>query len=571
MSASVFAFPSRGKGPQPWTNDELAELYRVVDLLGRAGLAVATDMGMSDEGDPWFVFCRVDNEEVIAHFARIDGIFVAASIAVDETFRGANFRQIVDRMVSSQPLVMPRPNPGSKLFLHPAVMLTAFVATALAHSEKTQALDWLHAVEAQWGHSTAALLNEVKHIKTGWLDTLQTLWKLPLHDDKLAHDSTKEGQALSLASLIAIALAALQPIAEKVTALSHFVADELPGHSANASQGGSAHAAQLAQDGVTDAAAGLVNDHGTGGGRSGGHGGGDDTPEAHKAAAAAPASADNAADNHQATIDASHAAAVSAVQKAAYVDDAAHATVPAVEAQADANGAFLLMQQKVAAMAQSQSPSPSQSSAETFTIHVDLNANTAQAISVQDVTPEALQLLNIHVTKNDLSSARSSTGDGSSSQSDPVSGSSSTTGSTDLASSTTPTDTSNTVAPTQPSNAPQIVDEVHVSPEAVIQAISDFVTSEAHNLSSPISLSAGLQQKLASYFGANSSLKVIFFESDHPIADVFAFSSDVVFVNEKDLSPSVHLSNGGGNLLLNDTSGTVTLVGVTTIEHTAAV
>ena len=125
MSANLFTFPSRARGPQPWTNDELAELYRVVDLLGRAGLSVATDMGMSDEGDPWFVFCRVDNEEVIAHFARIDGIFVAASIAVDETFRGANFRAIVDRLVSSQPLVVPPPKPGSRLLLHPAVLLTA--------------------------------------------------------------------------------------------------------------------------------------------------------------------------------------------------------------------------------------------------------------------------------------------------------------------------------------------------------------------------------------------------------------------------------------------------------------
>ncbi len=558
MSASVFAFPSRGKGPQPWTNDELAELYRVVDLLGRAGLSVTTDMGMSDEGDPWFVFCRVDNEEVIAHFARIDGIFVAASIAVDETFRGANFRQIVDRMVSSQPLVMPRPDSGSKLFLHPAVMLTAFVATALAHSEKTQALDWLHAVEAQWGHGKAALLSEIKHIKTGWLDTLQTLWKLPLHDEKVAHDSSKEGQVLSLASLIAIALVALQPIAEKMAAISQFVADEVSGHSATASQGDGAHAVQVTQDGSMDGAAGMANDHGTAGG-SGGHGagGGDDTTGGHKTAATAAADSDThqATIDHQATVDASHAAAVAAVQKTAFADDSTHAAAPpAAETQSDANGAFLLMQQKVAAMAQS---------VETFSIHVDLSATTAQPISVQDVTTEALQLLNIHVTKTDPSSSKTPADDGSDSSSGTASVSSSST--------TPPTDSASTVAPTQTSSAPQVVDVVHVSGEAVIQAISNFVTSEAHNLSSPISLSSGLQQELSSYFGSSSSLKVIFFESDNAMADVFAFSSDVVFVNEKDVSPSIHMSNGGGNLVLDVTGGTVTLVGVTTIEHTAAV
>ncbi len=562
MSASVFAFPSRGKGPQPWSNDELAELYRVVDLLGRAGLAVATDMGMSDEGDPWFVFCRTDNEEVIAHFARIDGIFVAASIAVDETFRGANFRQIVDRMVSSQPLVMPRPNPGSKLFLHPAVMLTAFVATALAHSEKTQVLDWLHAVEAQWGHSKAALLSEVKHIKTGWLDTLQTLWKLPLHEDKLAHENAKEGQAFTLASLIAIALAALQPIAEKITAISHLVADELPGHSAYASQGGAGHAVLQVQDGSADGAAGPADDHGASSGRNGGHGGDDGTtPGGHKVVAA---TATTESETHQATVDrqaaadTAHAAAVSAVQKTAFADDSPHAAATA-ETQSDANGAFLLMQQKVAAMTQSSS------AAETFSIHVDLSANTAQPISIQDVTSEALQLLNIHVTKTDLAANKTSTVDMGSGQSDPTVVSSSQV-------TTTPTETSSSspaVVQAQPTD--QTVDVVHVSGEAVILAISNFVTSEAHNISTPISLSSGLQQQLASYFGANSSLKVIFFESDNPMADVFSFSSDVVFVNEKDVSPSTHMSNGGGNLVLDVTGGTVTLVGVTTIEHSAAV
>ncbi|HMA49330.1 MAG TPA: hypothetical protein VKP60_06220, partial [Magnetospirillaceae bacterium] len=359
------------------------------------------------------------------------------------------------------------------------------------------------------------------------------------------------------------------PIAEKVTAISHLVADELPGHSANASQGASAHAAQLVQEGSADV--GPINDHGTGGGHGDGHAGGgsDDAAQGgHKIAAAAAAS-DAGADTHQATIDASHAAAVSAVQKAAFVDDAVHAPVSAVEAQSEANGAFLLMQQKVAAtMAQSQS-------VETFAIHVDLSANTAQAINVQDVTSEALQLLSIHVTKSDLSATKSTSSDGSAPQSDPASGGTSLpSGSTEIASSatpTTPTGTSNTVAPTQPSNAPQVVDVVHVSGEAVIQAISNFVTSEAHNVSSQITLSTGLQQQLAGYFGNSSSLKVIFFESDNPMADVFAFSSDVVFVNEKDVSPSSHLSNGGGNLILDVTGGTVTLVGVTTIEHTAAV
>jgi len=282
LSANVFAFPGRAKGPQPWTNDELAELYRVVDLLGKAGLAVITDMGMSDEGDPWFVFCRADNEEVIAHFARIDGHFIAASIAVDETFRGANFRQIVDSMVSSQPLVVPKSGPGSRLMLHPAVMLTAFVATALAHSEKMLAQEFMRAVEAQWDHGKAAVLNEVKHIKTGWLDTLNAIWKMPLHDNRLGHDSIKETQALTLASLIAIAMAALQPIVEKIAIISGIIADEFPGHAA-ATHSQSAHAAQMALDQQVADMAVQAGGHATAHAHSG-----DETQQSHKVGGGPP-------------------------------------------------------------------------------------------------------------------------------------------------------------------------------------------------------------------------------------------------------------------------------------------
>ena len=48
-------------------------------LCFRQGFSVATEQGVSDEGEPWFVFCRADNEEVIAHFARIDGEYVIVS------------------------------------------------------------------------------------------------------------------------------------------------------------------------------------------------------------------------------------------------------------------------------------------------------------------------------------------------------------------------------------------------------------------------------------------------------------------------------------------------------------
>ncbi|MBB4267067.1 hypothetical protein [Roseospira visakhapatnamensis] len=130
--------------PADWTNQERAELYRITDLLQRSGLSVGTDSGVSDEGDPWFVFFQPDSGDVIAHFARIDGLFVAAATTAGTTLWGRNFRELIDKISERQPLVFPRSDtttPGQgktvrTLFLHPAVVLTAFVATALLHSRK---------------------------------------------------------------------------------------------------------------------------------------------------------------------------------------------------------------------------------------------------------------------------------------------------------------------------------------------------------------------------------------------------------------------------------------------------
>ncbi len=573
MSANVFAFPSRGKGPQPWTNDELAELYRVVDLLGRAGLAVATDMGMSDEGDPWFVFCRVDNDEVIAHFARIDGIFVAASIAVDETFRGANFRQIVDSMISAQPLVMPRPTPGSKLFMHPAVMLTAFIATALAHSEKMLAQNLLHSVEAQWDHGKAAVAHELKQIKTGWIDTLNGLMKLPLSDGKVGHDTGKEGLNLTLTSLIAIAIAALQPIAEKVAVLAQIVADELPGHGADAHAAAAAHAWQVALD---ESLPIVSAESGNNGADHGGDGTGD-TAQLHKM----DISADSAMIDSQKTVnDSVHLAGAQMVQKAVADDAVVHTPAPVIEAAVADLAASLVTQQK--AIASAQSP------VETFAIHVDAGLVT-QTIAITDVTAEALQLLHLvpnsggdsskSVSNTDTpSSTDAATGAGTQSQtsssgSDTHDQTQATTPSSPTVAATSPvsgTDPAVVVTPSQPTGD-QTLDTSAVSGATVIQAISDFANNTSHLVAQQaITITAALTQELQSYFNGSTSLKLVFFESTTAVSDVFSFSPGVVFVNEKDVSPLAHLVNAGGTLTLDEPGGFVTLVGVATIDHTVA-
>ena len=58
MAAQVFSFVRRQPAPVDWTRDELAELYRIEHALVQSGLTLDVERGVTDEGDPWFAFCR---------------------------------------------------------------------------------------------------------------------------------------------------------------------------------------------------------------------------------------------------------------------------------------------------------------------------------------------------------------------------------------------------------------------------------------------------------------------------------------------------------------------------------
>src|SRR5262249_14740433 len=112
---------------------QIAEFYRVEAALLQAGLRIDTERGLSDDGDPWFVFCRHDDGEVIMHIARIDGEYVLVSPCYDGVARGRDISSMVRDLVSRHPLVhvpQSKSKLGSNVFLHPAVLLIAVVATA---------------------------------------------------------------------------------------------------------------------------------------------------------------------------------------------------------------------------------------------------------------------------------------------------------------------------------------------------------------------------------------------------------------------------------------------------------
>src|SRR5689334_20248536 len=142
MVAQVISFfqrtPRPAAVPADWTQQELAEFYRVESALIRAGIRVGTDRGMSDENEPWFCFYRLDDGDVVIHFARIDGEYLIAGPAYEEIARGIDFTALVRNMVASHPLIR-RNERGSNISIHPAALLIAVVGTAFFKSGEARA------------------------------------------------------------------------------------------------------------------------------------------------------------------------------------------------------------------------------------------------------------------------------------------------------------------------------------------------------------------------------------------------------------------------------------------------
>jgi len=133
MTAQVLSFLRRPAAPRDWSAQELAEFYRVESALIQAGLRVTAARGLTDEDEPWFVFCRAEDDDVIIHFARIDGRYVISAPAYCGNASGPDFRALVRSVIERQPVLQPRPN-GNNLFLHPAALLVMLVASALLKS-----------------------------------------------------------------------------------------------------------------------------------------------------------------------------------------------------------------------------------------------------------------------------------------------------------------------------------------------------------------------------------------------------------------------------------------------------
>ena len=86
-----------------WTKHELAHFHRIESALRAAGLRVEMDSGVTDEGEPWFVFFDVESGDVVAHFARISRTYVACAPFLNSALTRRVFSDLVARFLDRCP------------------------------------------------------------------------------------------------------------------------------------------------------------------------------------------------------------------------------------------------------------------------------------------------------------------------------------------------------------------------------------------------------------------------------------------------------------------------------------
>jgi len=106
-SATYTSFANPNGRPIGWSAHELALFARAARMLASGGLRIEADYGLTDEGEPWLVFCNADSGDVFGHFARMHDGYVACV-----PFRGPGLRSwelpaLLSRFLRRQGLLLP--------------------------------------------------------------------------------------------------------------------------------------------------------------------------------------------------------------------------------------------------------------------------------------------------------------------------------------------------------------------------------------------------------------------------------------------------------------------------------
>lgn len=127
-----------------WSNQELASIYRVKRLLDAAGVLCHLERGLSDEGDPWCIFCTPVGD-VFIHLSRIDSLYALDSPNLERPIFGRDFNELIEQFSSgalkgSEKAAQARRRlirleRNGNVFLHPATLLAALVWSIYLEAE----------------------------------------------------------------------------------------------------------------------------------------------------------------------------------------------------------------------------------------------------------------------------------------------------------------------------------------------------------------------------------------------------------------------------------------------------
>jgi hypothetical protein len=129
---AILSFANWIRESGQWTASERDRLETLTEQFFGRGETVHLIFGATDDGAPW---CAVMNEddEVLAHIARVDNQFVAHFVVEDVVAHGADLREALGRWLSPEPdrrgVVMPFSRPDG----NPDLLILLAVATFLEH------------------------------------------------------------------------------------------------------------------------------------------------------------------------------------------------------------------------------------------------------------------------------------------------------------------------------------------------------------------------------------------------------------------------------------------------------
>ena len=92
---------------QGWSKHEFDLLLGAAKFLRSEGANLVTDHGVTDEGEPWFVFCDRDSGDVLGHFARFAGEYMACVPFSNHTLAGPGLRTMLDKFLQGRCIVWP--------------------------------------------------------------------------------------------------------------------------------------------------------------------------------------------------------------------------------------------------------------------------------------------------------------------------------------------------------------------------------------------------------------------------------------------------------------------------------